>query len=114
MKAWLNHPLRITGRLLWLGGGLVLAALIFVGQCAFRPEDAALAARALWLQRTCRRLLRIFGISSLVSGPIPSSGLLVCNHLSYLDILVLAACSPIVFVAKQEVKHWPVFGWFAN
>src|SRR5207249_11430411 len=47
-------------------------------------------------------------------GNIPSSGLLVSNHLSYLDVLVLAALSPCTFVAKREVKHWPVFGWFAR
>ena len=41
-------------------------------------------------------------------------GLLVCNHLGYLDILVLAACRPALFVAKSEVKQWPVFGWFAR
>ena len=69
MKEWPKHPFRVTGRLIWLGGELVLAALSFAGQCAFRPEDGALAARALWLQRTCRRLQRIFGINSCVSGP---------------------------------------------
>jgi 1-acyl-sn-glycerol-3-phosphate acyltransferase len=46
-------------------------------------------------------------------GPIPTSGLLVSNHLSYLDVLVLGALTPATFVAKREVKHWPVFGWFA-
>ena len=39
---------------------------------------------------------------------------MVCNHLSYLDILVLSALTPVVFVAKNEVKNWPVFGWFAR
>jgi 1-acyl-sn-glycerol-3-phosphate acyltransferase len=34
----------------------------------------------------------------------------VCNHLSYLDIVVLAASTPCVFVAKKEVRSWPVFG----
>jgi 1-acyl-sn-glycerol-3-phosphate acyltransferase len=34
--------------------------------------------------------------------------------LSYLDIIVLATLAPCVFVAKHEVKHWPVFGWFAT
>jgi 1-acyl-sn-glycerol-3-phosphate acyltransferase len=38
---------------------------------------------------------------------------LVCNHLSYLDVLVLAALTPSRFVAKSEVRNWPVFGWFA-
>jgi 1-acyl-sn-glycerol-3-phosphate acyltransferase len=31
-----------------------------------------------------------------------------------LDVLVLAALTPAVFVAKREVKHWLVFGWFAR
>jgi 1-acyl-sn-glycerol-3-phosphate acyltransferase len=39
--------------------------------------------------------------------------LLVSNHLSYLDILVIGAACPAVFVAKREVKSWPVFGWLA-
>jgi 1-acyl-sn-glycerol-3-phosphate acyltransferase len=39
---------------------------------------------------------------------------LVSNHLSYLDVLVLGALAPSVFVAKREVKNWPIFGWFAR
>ena len=114
MKAWLHHPLRVTGRILWLGGELALAALTFVCLCAFRPEDALPSARASWMQRTSCRLLRVFGITSRIVGPVPSNGLLVSNHLGYLDVVVLAACTPAVFVAKREVKYWPVFGWFAS
>ena len=72
------------------------------------------AAREAWLQRSSRRVLRVLRIETQFTGNIPSRGLLVCNHLSYLDILVLAALARCVFVAKQEVKHWPVFGWFAR
>ena len=68
----------------------------------------------MWLQNSSRRLLRVFGIETQFTGDIPSSGLLVCNHLSYLDILVLSAHTPCIFVAKREVKRWPVFGWFAK
>ena len=114
MNSWLKHPLRVTGRLFWLGGELFLAALNYAIHCAFRPQDSLPAARAAWLQNTSRRLLRVFRIETQFTGDIPSSGLLVCNHLSYLDILVLSALAPCVFVAKQEVKHWPVFGWFAK
>src|SRR5260370_7741577 len=72
------------------------------------------AAREAWLQRSSRRVLRVLRIETQFTGNIPSRGLHVCNHLSYLDILVLAALAPCVFVAKQELKHWPVFGWFAK
>ena len=114
MNSWLKHPLRVTGRLFWLGGELFLAALNYAVHCAFCPRDALSAARAAWLQNSSRRLLRVFQTETQFTGDIPSSGLLVCNHLSYLDILVLAALVPCVFVAKREVKNWPVFGWFAK
>jgi len=45
---------------------------------------------------------------------VPSRGLLVSNHLSYLDILVLSSITPAVFVSKREVKFWPIFGQFAQ
>lgn len=114
MKSWLNHPLRVTFRLSWLSGELLLAALSYFVRCGFRSQDALPSARAAWLQRSACRVLRVFGLKSRIAGTIPSCGLLVSNHLGYLDILVLAACTPAVFVAKREVKYWPVFGWFAS
>jgi 1-acyl-sn-glycerol-3-phosphate acyltransferase len=48
------------------------------------------------------------------AGQPPADGFLVANHLSYLDIVVLAALCRCVFVAKQDVRGWPVFGWFAQ
>ena len=44
----------------------------------------------------------------------PGNALLVANHLSYLDVLVLSAITPCIFVAKQEVASWPVFGRMAR
>jgi len=114
VNSWLKHPLRVTGRLFWLGGELFLAALNYAIYCAACQRDSLRSARAVWLQNTSRRLLRVFRIETQFTGDIPSSGLLVCNHLSYLDILVLSALAPCVFVSKREVKHWPVFGWFAK
>jgi 1-acyl-sn-glycerol-3-phosphate acyltransferase len=56
----------------------------------------------------------VLNVTVAIQGQIPRAGLLVSNHLSYLDIVVLAAAAPAVFVAKQEVSAWPVFGWFAR
>ena len=78
-----------------------------------RSKTATAAAKARWLQRSCRRTLRIFVAEVKQCGELPAGGLLVSNHLSYLDILVLSSLRPVVFVAKQEVKSWPVLGWFA-
>jgi 1-acyl-sn-glycerol-3-phosphate acyltransferase len=104
---------RAALRSLWLAGEVVLALMRVMALIAIHAGLPDREARAQWLQQTCRRALRIFGIDLRVSGPVPSSGLLVCNHLSYLDILILAATTPCVFVSKCEVKRWPVFGWFA-
>jgi len=114
VKSWSKHPLRVTGRFLWLGGEVILAALNYARWCVFRSSAILPMARATWLQESSRRVLRIFGTETSVVGTIPSSGLLVCNHLGYLDILVLAALTPTRFVAKSEVRSWPVFGWFAR
>lgn len=48
------------------------------------------------------------------SGSLPDSGLIVSNHLSYLDILFYAAVMPCIFVSKSEVLSWPVFGLLAR
>jgi 1-acyl-sn-glycerol-3-phosphate acyltransferase len=43
-----------------------------------------------------------------------SPALILSNHVSWLDICVITALSPVVFVAKSEVAGWPVFGWLAK
>jgi lyso-ornithine lipid O-acyltransferase len=70
--------------------------------------------RALWLQRWSQCLIKCWRIEVQYTGQPPSSGLVVCNHVSYLDILVLCARQPMVFVAKSEVRRWPIFGWLAQ
>ncbi|HTW50126.1 MAG TPA: lysophospholipid acyltransferase family protein [Acidobacteriaceae bacterium] len=73
-----------------------------------------LGQRAQWLHRSCSLLLRNLGVEVQCSGHRPAQGLIVSNHLSYLDIPVFAAAMPCVFVAKREVRNWPVFGFFAR
>lgn len=43
-----------------------------------------------------------------------SPALILSNHVSWLDICVITALGPVVFVAKSEVAGWPVFGWLAK
>ena len=43
-----------------------------------------------------------------------SPALILSNHVSWLDISVVSALSPVVFVAKSEVAGWPVLGWLAK
>jgi 1-acyl-sn-glycerol-3-phosphate acyltransferase len=77
------------------------------------PEGAA------WIHRWCRRIVRCLGIEFTVDGDLPgqlaASGAgyeaVICNHLSYIDILLMSAARPFVGVAKTEVRRWPLLGW---
>lgn len=61
---------------------------------------------------TSRRIAGVMGLVIDVGGEVPASGLIVCNHLGYLDVVVLAAQAPCVFVARRDAREWPGFGWF--
>jgi 1-acyl-sn-glycerol-3-phosphate acyltransferase len=104
---------RVIGRFFWLGEVIVCGLADFLVRCAFRRRNSRIR-RAAWLQRHSRRALRIFQLTPRVIGTIPSRGLLISNHVSYLDIPVLSCITPAVFVSKREVKFWPVFGQFAQ
>jgi lyso-ornithine lipid O-acyltransferase len=43
-----------------------------------------------------------------------SPALILSNHVSWLDISVVSALSPVVFVAKSEAAGWPALGWLAK
>jgi lyso-ornithine lipid O-acyltransferase len=59
---------------------------------------------------------RILGFKVHVSGTLPRDGacLIVSNHVSWIDIVVLSTLAPLSFVAKREVAAWPLFGWMAK
>ncbi len=69
-----------------------------------------LEERAVWLQEACIGVLKSLGITWKVDGQPPRLGLVVSNHLSYLDIPIISAAMPCFFVAKMEVGGWPIFG----
>jgi lyso-ornithine lipid O-acyltransferase len=114
MSGLAKHPCRVLGRLVWLTWAISWSAACYFLRGHARSKDGPPQTRARWLQQSCRRTLRVLGTRISTHGQIPHTGLLVCNHLSYLDILVLSALTPAVFVAKREVGGWPVFGWFAR
>ena len=108
-----RHPLRVIIRLGRLVVAIFISLLDYLFRCAFRSPEVRRAARAAWLHRSTGRTLRFFQFEIQVTGLIPSRGLLISNHLSYLDILLLSSITPAVFVSKHDVKFWPVFGQFA-
>lgn len=107
----------------WFKAALV-AGMFFYGMfavAAIMPFLHLLAGRrAEWLFEPiragwCRTLCRILRVRLEVIGcPAPEARLLVANHISWLDILVLGASGPMLFVAKEEVSDWPVMGYLAR
>ena len=63
-----------------------------------------------------RILLKILGIKVKVIGKKTSLRplILVGNHTSYIDIIILGSIMPICFIAKQEIKSWFLFGFLAK
>ena len=106
--------LRAAGKLVWFFAQIAVNVGDYVCRTAFVSKKNKRAARAAWLHRATKRHLKIFNLRPEVSGPIPASGLIASNHLSYLDILVLASVTPTAFVSKADVRGWPVFGWLAT
>ncbi len=66
--------------------------------------------RALWVQQAARGILAGVGIRYRVEGHPPTHGLVVANHLSYLDPVIISAAMPCFVVAKMEMGGWPFFG----
>ncbi|MGZ8291013.1 MAG: lysophospholipid acyltransferase family protein [Telluria sp.] len=62
-----------------------------------------------------RRLLAICNVTldAPAGAPALKHALIVANHVSWLDIFVINAVHPCRFVAKSEIREWPVFGWLA-
>jgi lyso-ornithine lipid O-acyltransferase len=59
---------------------------------------------------------RILGFDTTVIGTPTSArpALFVANHTSYVDIEIFGGVVDASFIAKSEVKRWPLFGWLAR
>ena len=67
----------------------------------------------------CIKLLSIFKIKVELNGEEAflfnqKKYLIVSNHISWLDIIVIQSIKPSIFVAKSDVASWPLFGWVAH
>lgn len=91
---------------------LLVIAIVPV-QGMLRPFDAlAWRSARLWHRMVCR----VLGISvELVGSPVQGEqAAYVGNHLSHLDIPLLGSVLRGSFVAKQEMRQWPLFGTLAS
>ena len=71
-----------------------------------------------WLPRAVcwwhGRLVRALEVEVRIEGRLEPGCLLVGNHVSWLDIPILGAQGEIGFLAKSDVRRWPLIGWLAG
>jgi 1-acyl-sn-glycerol-3-phosphate acyltransferase len=77
-----------------------------------RPDT--LERRAKWLHESAIFVMRRMRIGLKITGTPPGGGLLVSNHLSYLDIMIFGAALPCYLVSKIQIGRWPFFGTLAR
>lgn len=89
-------------------GSVIMAVLIPWSRLQGRPTPPT----AWWY----RGAVQLYGVKvKRLPGPVPPvPSLVVCNHLSWLDIIVLASEVPSVFVSKDGIRNWPLIGWYAR
>jgi 1-acyl-sn-glycerol-3-phosphate acyltransferase len=110
---------------------LVVCLFFLISMAAARPfllgfsRPARMRLIADFVRLWARACLKILGLKINVhgdrhTGP-PLHGdlrstrrLLISNHQSYLDIVIIASVFPTLFVAKTEVSRWPLFGWLSK
>ncbi len=101
---------------------VILIALAFLAlTLVLLPFQLIGLAFDLRLQRTIphlyhRVLCALIGVRIREVGrrSTAAPALILSNHVSWLDICVISALAPVVFVAKSEIAGWPVFGWLAK
>lgn len=91
-----------------LSGAVQVALLFPLGSAPWR-----LTLRRVW----SRQLLTLLGVRvESVDDALAAieGGLVVGNHISFIDIYVINALLPCGFVAKSEVASWPLIGWLSR
>ena len=106
-------PLLLFAVVLHILWGMLAAGLLFP-LLPLRGRDALVQ---LW----SRGLLLLLGIrlelhcdAAALAAVASRGALLLCNHVSWVDVFAIAAVTPARFVAKSEVARWPVLGRFAG
>lgn len=110
----MSHPrtifrlLRVT---LHLMQGSMTVALFY----PWLNEKHRLALKKRWSRQLLAMLgVRLRYLGELRAGSTLPHGLIVANHISFLDIFVVNAIAPTAFVSRHDVRNWPLIGWLCQ
>lgn len=115
-----SHPLHVPRlpRTLWrllrlalhLGRGMLTVALVY----PWIDDARRLALKQRWSRQLANRLGVTIKVGADNTASEAPQGFLVANHISFLDIFVINALAPAAFVAKDDVRNWPLLGWLSQ
>jgi 1-acyl-sn-glycerol-3-phosphate acyltransferase len=111
-----DHPVNMLLSV-FRGGRLVLHLFYGMALAAIYPYPSQAVQRRI-LKFWSRQLLTILNIGIRIEGEQLERGesgcMMVANHVSWLDMFVMNAIHPSQFIAKSEVRNWPVIGWLSR
>ncbi len=96
---------------------IVLHLFAGLGTCALIFPFIGAQARTARIKRWSVRLLALCGVQVRFEEAgvrEASRALIVSNHVSWLDIFVINALHPCRFVAKSDIRSWPLIGWLSE
>ncbi len=115
MKSILRLFNKLSLIILLFSYGLVIAGCVFpvlnLSCSVNKAKSRRDALKTHWL----KRFSAILNLSITKEGELPGQGaLLVSNHISWLDIIVIGQYLPAYFVAKSDILSWPVIGYLSK
>lgn len=108
MKKWLRFSWRALALAFWLFWGLFLLGLVF--PCLSLPRRLRIHTWwSSWLLYWCGVQVDYFGQIER-QRPV----LFILNHVSWLDIFILNKERATSFIAKSDIRRWPLVGWLVT
>jgi 1-acyl-sn-glycerol-3-phosphate acyltransferase len=97
----------------FLAVGIFARPFLIFGSEQLRNRFSARGTQ-MWARMVMRLLNMKITIRGLKPEHLDNHYLFVSNHQSYLDIAIIASIFPILFVAKREMRNWPILGWLGR
>jgi 1-acyl-sn-glycerol-3-phosphate acyltransferase len=115
MKSKLHLYYKLFLILILFFNGLIIAGVIFPTVNFFNSASNAKIKRDALKIGWLRRFGAIVNLHIVKDGELlKHRGILVSNHISWLDIIVIGQYLPACFVAKSDISSWPVIGYLAK
>jgi 1-acyl-sn-glycerol-3-phosphate acyltransferase len=94
---------------------LIIAGIVFPVLHFFCSANKAKSKRDRLKIHWLKVFSSIMKLSVIREGELPKDGaLLISNHISWLDIIVIGQYLPVYFVAKSDISSWPIIGYLSR